>query len=136
MVLFFYKKFLIKTNKYDKRVACICIIILLESFNGDLIMGKIDVYDLDNSIARYIANGIKQYITVNEKATFPTAPDYDFFKNLTKDATLEERVKEWHILLHEISEKFNDIAKDYKATQEEINDAFDALKRVFKRLWI
>ena len=69
---------------------------------------------------------------------FPTAPDYTFFENLTENATLEERVKEWHIILHEIAEKFKTIANNrYNGiTDEEIVDAFDSLKRVFRYLWI
>lgn len=74
----------------------------------------------------------------NEKATFPTAPDYAFFENLTEDATLEERVKEWHILLREVAEKFNAFTKRYDVSflDEEIENAFNLLKRVFKHLWI
>lgn len=100
-------------------------------------MGKIDVLDLDISIARYIYKGITGYIKENEKAVFPTAPRYDFFENLTEDASLEERVKEWHILLHEIAEKFNLLTKRYhiSATDEEIKDAFDSLAKVYRYLW-
>ena len=46
-----------------------------------IIMGKIDVLDLDVSIARYIYEGITGYIMQNEKMTFPTSPDYTFFEN-------------------------------------------------------
>lgn len=99
-------------------------------------MGKIDVMDLDNSIARYIASGIKQYIKANENSTFPTAPVHIFFENISIDASLEDRVKEWHNILRDIADKFNDIAKGYTATQEEIDEAFDDLKRVFCLLWI
>ena len=56
-------------------------------------MGKIDVWDLDVSIANYIYKGITGYIIKNEKMAFPTAPSYDFFENLTENATLDERVK-------------------------------------------
>ena len=56
-------------------------------------MGKIDVLDLDISIARYIYKGITGYIIKNEKMAFPTAPRYDFFENLTEDAILEEPIK-------------------------------------------
>ena len=48
-------------------------------------MGKIDVLDLDNSIARYIYKGETGYIIKNEKMAFPTAPSYDFFENFTED---------------------------------------------------
>lgn len=48
-------------------------------------MGKIDVLDLDNSIARYIYKGITGYIIKNEKMAFPSAHSYDFFENLTED---------------------------------------------------
>ena len=99
-------------------------------------MGKIDVLDLDISIARYIYKGITGYIMKNEKMATPTATRYDFFENLTEDATLEERVKEWHIILHEIAEKFDKISNEYKASEEDVNDAFDELKRVYKGLWI
>ena len=101
-------------------------------------MGKIDVLDLDISIAKYIYKGLKKYIKRNQKAVFPTAPDYGFFETLTENATLEERVKEWHIILHEIAEKFNTLANNrYNGiTDEEIEDAFDSLKKVFKYLWI
>ena len=101
-------------------------------------MGKIDVLDLDISIAKYIYKGIKGYILKNEVMAFPTAPDYTFFENLNENATLEERVKEWHIILHEIAEKFNTLANNrYNGiTDEEIEDAFDSLKRVFRYLWI
>ena len=101
-------------------------------------MGKIDVLDLDISIANYIVKGINQYIIKNESAVFPTAPDYTFFENLTENATLEERVKEWHIVLNEIAEKFNTLANNrYNGTtDEEIEDAFNSLKRVFRYLWI
>ena len=101
-------------------------------------MGKIDVLDLDISIAKYIYKGIKGYILKNEVMAFPTAPSYDFFENLTENATLEERVKEWHIILHEIAEKFNTLANNrYNGTaDEEIEDAFDSLKKVFRYLWI
>lgn len=101
-------------------------------------MGKIDVLDLDISIARYIYKGITGYILKNEKMAFPTAPDYDFFKNLTEDTTLEERVKEWHVLLHEIAEKFNTLTKRYNIsiTDEEIKEAFDSLAKVYRWLWI
>ena len=101
-------------------------------------MGKIDVLDLDISIARYIYKGITGYITQNEKMAFPTAPSYDFFENLTEDATLDERVKEWHILLHEIADKFLRLTKRYhiSATDEEIKDAFDSLAKVYRCLWI
>ena len=101
-------------------------------------MGKIDVLDLDISIAKYIYKGITSYILHNESAAFPTAPDYTFFENLTENATLEERVKEWHIILHEIAEKFNALAnnKYNGVTDEEIEDAFNSLKKVYKFLWV
>ena len=101
-------------------------------------MGKSDVLDLDISIANYIYKGINGYIVKNEVMAFPTAPDYTFFENLTENATLEERVKEWHIILHEIAEKFKTIANNrYNGiTNEEIVEAFDSLKRVFRYLWI
>ena len=101
-------------------------------------MGKIDVLDLDISIASYIYKGITSYILHNESATFPTAPDYTFFENLTEKATLEERVKEWHILLHEVADKFKTLSKrrDVSCTDDEIADAFELLKKVYKYLWI
>ena len=101
-------------------------------------MGKIDVLDLDVSIAKYIYKGITSYILHNESAAFPTAPNYVFFENVSKDATLEERVKEWHIILHEIAEKFNALANNrYNGvTDEEIEDAFNSLKKVYKFLWL
>lgn len=101
-------------------------------------MGKIDVLDLDISIARYIYKGITGYIIKNEKTAFPTAPSYDFFDNLTEDTTLEERVKEWHILLHEIADKFLRLTKRYhiSATDEEIKDTFDSPAIVYRYLWI
>ena len=101
-------------------------------------MGKIDVLDLDISIAKYIYKGITGYIIQNEKMAFPTAPDYTFFENLTENATLEERVKEWHIILHEIADKFLSLTKRYhiSATDEEIKDAFDSLAKVYRYLWI
>jgi hypothetical protein len=103
-----------------------------------VIMGKIDVWDLDVSISKYICKGLKKYIKENEKAAFPTAPNYTFFENLNENATLEERVKEWHIILHEIAEKFKTFANNkYNGiTDEEIEDAFDSLKKVFRYLWI
>ena len=101
-------------------------------------MGKIDVLDLDISIARYIYKGITGYIIQNEKMAFPTAPSYDFFENLTEDATLEERVKEWHIILHHVTDKFLRLTKRYhiSVTDEEIKDAFDSLAKVYRYLWI
>ena len=101
-------------------------------------MGKIDVLDLDISIARYIYKGITGYIIKNEKMAFPTAPSYDFFENLTEDATLDERVKEWHITLHHVADKFNTLTKRYhiSATDEEIKDAFRSLAKVYRYLWI
>ena len=101
-------------------------------------MGKIDVLDLDISIAKYIYKGINEYIVKNEVMAFPTAPDYTFFENLNENATLEERVKEWHIILHEIAGKFNTLANNrYNGvTDEEIEDTFDSLKKVFRYLWI
>lgn len=101
-------------------------------------MGKIGVLDLDISIANYIYKGITGYIMQNEKMAFPTAPSYDFFENLTEDATLEERVKEWHILLHEIADKFLRLTKRYhiSATDEEIKDTFESLAKVYRWLWI
>ena len=101
-------------------------------------MGKIDVLDLDISIANYIYKGITGYIKQNEKMAFPTAPEYAFFENLNENATLEERVKEWHIILHEIAEKFKTIANNRynDIAKEEIEDAFGSLKRVFRYLWI
>ena len=97
-------------------------------------MGKIDVLDLDISIARYIYKGIKGYIKENETATFPTAPDYD---DIPVD-DLEKRVKRWHVELNEIAEKFNLLTKRYDThvTDEEIKGAFDSLEKVFRYLWI
>lgn len=99
-------------------------------------MGKIDVLDLDISIAKYICKGLKKYIKENEKAVFPTAPDYTFFEGLSKDTSLEDRVKEWHLVLNKVAEKFDKISNEYKASEEDVNDAFDELKRVYKGLWI
>ena len=101
-------------------------------------MGKIDVLDLDVSIAKYIYKGITSYILHNESAAFPTAPDYTFFENLTKEATLEERVRAWHIVLHEVADKFQTLSKRYNVscTDDEIADAFESLKKVYKHLWI
>ena len=95
-------------------------------------MSKIDVYDLDNSIASYISSGLKQYINVNEKTGLPTAPKYAEIP----DKNLKERVKRWHKELSELAETFNEISKDYNASQEKIDSAFDKLKKIFKHLWI
>ena len=101
-------------------------------------MGKMDVLDLDISIAKYICKGLKMYIKENENAVFPTAPDYCFFEGLTENATLEERVKAWHILLNEIADKFDALSKvcDNGSCDSEIELAFDLLKKVYKYLWI
>ena len=97
-------------------------------------MGKIDVLDLDVSIANYICKGIKGYIKQNSKARFPTAPTY---KDIPND-NLSERVKRWHTELSELASKFNKVSKnrEHSVTEEEIADAFDMLKKVFRYLWI
>jgi hypothetical protein len=97
-------------------------------------MGKIDVWDLDISIANYIYKGIKGYIKENEKATFPTAPDYD---GIDVD-DLETRVKRWHEELNEIAKKFLRLTKriNENISDEEIAGAFDSLKEAFRLLWI
>ena len=97
-------------------------------------MGKIDVWDLDISIANYIYKGIKQYIKENDKAVFPTAPTYDDISN----DELKERVNRWHIELNEVANKFKKLS-DYKyhnITENDVNDAFDSLKGVYFLLCI
>lgn len=97
-------------------------------------MGKIDVLDLDISIANYSYKGIKGYIKENEKAAFPTASNYD---DIDAD-DLEARVKRWRTELNEIAKKFLRLTKriNENITDEEIAEAFDSFKGVFRLLWI
>ena len=69
---------------------------------------------------------------------FQPCPTTLFFENLTEDATLDERVKEWHIILHHVADKFLRLTKRYRisATDEEIKDAFNSLAKVYRYLWI
>ena len=92
-------------------------------------MGKIDVWDLDWSIANYIYKGIKQYIKENNKAVFPTAPVYEDIS----DDELDKAVERWHIELNEIANKFKKLYKNKypSITENDVNDAFDSLKEVY-----
>ena len=92
-------------------------------------MGKIDVYDLDLSIANYIYKGIKGYIKENEKAVVPTAPKYD---DIPVD-NLSERVNKWHVELNAIADKFKKLSKNkyHNVTKQEVNEAFDLLKEAY-----
>ena len=53
-----------------------------------------------------------------------------------EEATLEERVKEWHNYLSLLAEKFYNISKDCNYSKKEMEIAFDELKDVFELLWI
>ena len=102
-------------------------------------MGKkkddIDVLDFNNSIAEFISVGLRMYIEKNKKTAFPTAPSSAFL-GFAENASLEERMAEWHKVVERLAEKFDEISKACNLEQEDIDFAFDELKRIYNYLWI
>ena len=95
----------------------------------------IDVFDLNNTIAQFISNGLRKYIVSNKQAVFLTCgkdelPDRVFLFQS------EEKMKAWNERIERIADKFDAIANEYHPKQEDIDGAFDELKKVYKDLWI
>ena len=95
----------------------------------------IDVLDFNNTIAEFLRDGLRKYIEENEKATFPTAPSSTFLC-CEENASLEERMAEWHKVVERLAGKFDDLSKTCNLEREDIDGAFDELKRIYKYLWI
>ena len=98
-------------------------------------MDKIDVFDFNNFIAEFLRDGLRKYIEENEKATFPTVPSFTFLC-CEENVSLEERMEEWHKIVERLAEKFDKISTTYYLEQEDIDGAFDELKRIYEYLWI
>lgn len=95
----------------------------------------IDVFDLNNTIAQFISNGLRKYIVANKQAVFPTCG-----KDELPDRVLlfqsEEKMKTWNERIERLADKFDALANEYHPKQEDIDGAFDELKKVYKDLWI
>ena len=96
---------------------------------------EIDVFDFNNTIAEFISVGLRKYIEENEKATFPTAPSFTFL-GCAENASLEERMAEWHKVVERLAVKFDELSTACHLEQEDIDGAFDELKRIYNYLWI
>ena len=46
-----------------------------------------------------------------------------------------EELNRWTDMVEETAKKFEKMANDYETTQEQVNEAFDALKNIFLGLW-
>ena len=96
---------------------------------------EIDVFDFNNTIAEFLRDGLLKYVEENKKVAFPTAPSSTFL-GCEENASLEERMVEWHKVVERLAVKFDKISTIYYLEQEDINYAFDELKRIYEYLWI
>ena len=94
-----------------------------------------DVFDFNNAIAEFISGGLRKYIVENKKAVFPTAPPSTFL-GCEENASLETRMAEWHKVIERLAVKFDDLSTACHLEQENIDCAFDELKRIYNYLWI
>ena len=95
----------------------------------------IDVFDLNNIISQFISNGLKKYLVANKKAVFPTCGK-DELPDRVQVFQSQEKMKEWNERIENLAEKFDVLGKEYYPKQEDIDEAFDELKKVYKDLWI
>ena len=96
---------------------------------------EMNVFDFNNTIAEFISGGLRKYIEENKNATFPTAPSSKFL-GCEENASLEERMSEWHKVLERLAIKFDDLSTACHFEQEDIDGVFDELKRIYNHLWI
>lgn len=95
----------------------------------------IDVFDLNNTIAQFIGNGLRKYIVANKQALFPTCGK-DELPDRVQLFQSEEKMKTWNERVERLADKFDALANEYHPKQEDIDGAFDELKKVYKDLWI
>ena len=95
----------------------------------------IDVFDLNNTIAQFIGNGLRKYIVANKQALFPTCGK-DELPDRVQLFQSEEKMKTWNERIERLADKFDALANEYHPKQEDIDGAFDELKKVYKDLWI
>ena len=98
-------------------------------------MEEIDVFDFNNAIVEFISGGLRKYIVENKKAVFPTAPPSTFL-GCEENASLKTRMVEWHKVIERLAVKFDDLSTACHLEQENIDCAFDELKRIYNYLWI
>ena len=97
---------------------------------------SVDVFDFNSAVAEFISVGLRKYIEENKKAIFPTAPMPPILYVSTEESSLEERMTEWHTIIENLANKFDALSKEYHPRQEDMDVAFDELKRVYAYLWI
>ena len=101
------------------------------------------VYELDNVLTCIIRDYLRLYNKVNFRANYPTVYKkalYPAFEMSNGDWIEEaggpaEELNRWTDMVEETAKKFEKMANDYETTQEQVNEAFDALKKIFLGLW-
>ena len=96
---------------------------------------EIDVFDFNNTIAEFLRDGLLKYVEENKKVAFPTAPSSTFL-GCEENASLKTRMVEWHKVIERLAVKFDDLSTACYLEQENIDCAFDELKRIYNYLWI
>ena len=96
---------------------------------------EIDVFDFNNTIAEFLRDGLLKYVEENKKVAFPTAPSSTFL-GCEENASLEERMAEWHKVVERLAVKFDELSTACHLEQEDIDGTFDELKRIYNYLWI
>ena len=95
------------------------------------------VYDLDNVLACIIRDYLRLYNKINAMAAYPTVYKkalYPACENLGEEWT-EEEFDKWIDLVEETAKAFEKLANGYEMQQEQVDEAFDMLKKIFLGLW-
>ncbi len=112
---------------------------------GIIIDGKIEntdkgvVYELGNVLACIIRDYLRLYNKINLQANYPTVYKkalYPHHENLGEDWMVEtngteEELDKWTDMVEQTAKAFERMADGYESGQEQVDEAFDMLKKIF-----
>ncbi len=101
------------------------------------------VYELGDVLACIIRDYLRLYNKTNLQANYPTIYKkalYPNHENLGADWMeeangTEEDLNRWTDLVEETAKAFEDMTGGYEPKQEQVDEAFDKLKKIFLGLW-
>ena len=101
------------------------------------------VYELGNALTCIIRDYLRLYNRVNEMAPYPTVykkalyPDREMLKEdgIEESSGTEEELNRGTDLVEETAKAFERLANGYEPQQEQVDEAFGALKNIFLGLW-
>ena len=101
------------------------------------------VYELGNVLGCIIRDYLRLYNKINLQANYPTIYRralYPHHENLGEDWIeeangTEEELDKWTDMVEKTAKAFEGITDGYELRQEQVDEAFDRLKKIFLGLW-